>query len=580
MSGAQPLPIAAVREELCTALQSHGAAILTAPTGSGKSTQVPQFLAELFPGRILVLQPRRLAARMLAERVSQECGSPLGGFVGFQTRYERLFSAKTRILFLTEGILTRMLLDGSPLSDVSCIVFDEFHERSLNTDLGLAMAREQLRRSGSKTRIVVMSATMEAGPVSKYLDDAPIVRGTGRTHPVDISYCDQKTKLLGPMQAAAATLRDCLASRAEGDFLVFMPGGYEIRKTIECCSRTAYPEPLEFLPLYGDLPPSEQRRVMEPASRRKIIVATNIAETSLTIPGVRHVIDSGLARVSHFDAARGIDALETEGIARDAAEQRAGRAGREAPGTCRRLWTWLEHSAKPSRTPPEILRVDLAEAVLAVHAFGFRNPDDFPWFETPPPKMVAGAEQLLRSLGFLDHDGDLTGLGRRLAAVPAHPRLALLLRLGSENGCFEETAWAAALLAERPLITGGTSSRAENTARRQLAGRAAKNNALPASDFVAQTEAAQTAEKANFAPELCARLGIHAGAARDVARAARNFRDMARKLRWGDTSTHDRAKSFLQCVLRAFPDRLARRVDSGSLDCLLSDGRRADWTRA
>ena len=570
------LPIFSIREEFCAALLKRGAVVLTAPTGSGKSTQVPRFLAELREGRILVLQPRRLAARMLAERVAQECGSPLGEYVGFQTRYERVFSASTRILFVTEGILTRMLLGEGNLSGISCVVFDEFHERSLNTDLGLAMTQELRRTRRPDLGLVVMSATMDAKPVSHYLDDAPVISADGRLFPVEITHCDQKTKMLGPAQGAARALRECLASGAEGDILIFMPGGYEIRKTIECCSQTRYSEPLEFLPLYGDLPPAEQRRVMEPSSRRKVIVATNIAETSLTIPGVRHVIDSGLARVSHYDAVRGVNALVTEGIARDAAEQRAGRAGREAPGTCRRLWTWLEQSARPSRTTPEVLRVDLAEAVLAVHAFGYQKPEEFPWFASPPQKMVDGAEKLLRDLGFLDKDGKLTPLGEKLSLVPAHPRIAKLLWLGEEEGCFEETAWAAALLSERPLITGSTSTHADNTERRQQVRKSTQNSPLPSSDFLVQIQAVLQAEKANFAPDFCAKLGIHPGAARDVARAARNYRDMGRKMHWGHNDAPDSTKSLLQCVFCAFPDRLARRLDSGSLVCLLSEGRRAE----
>ncbi len=497
------LPIFSIREEFCAALRKRGAVVLTAPTGSGKSTQVPHFLAELYKGRILVLQPRRLAARMLAERVAQECGSPLGEFVGFQTRYERVFSSATRILFVTEGILTRMLVGDGELSGISCVVFDEFHERSLNTDLGLAMTQELRHAKRPDLGLVVMSATMDAEPVRRYLDNAPVVSAEGRLFPVETTHCDQATRMLGPIQGAAKALREILADNADGDILVFMPGGYEIRKTIECCSKMSYGKPLEFLPLYGDLPPAEQRRVMEPSSRRKVIVATNIAETSLTIPGVRHVIDSGLARVSHFDAARGVNTLVTEGIARDAAEQRTGRAGREGPGSCRRLWTWLEHAARPSRTTPEVLRVDLAEAVLAVHAFGYRKPEEFPWFEPPPRKMMDGAEKLLLALGFLEANGKLTSLGEKLSLVPAHPRIAKLLWLGAERGCFEETTWAAALLSERPLITGNSSSRATNTARRQEQKQARKSTALPASDFLVQTQAAQAAEKVNFSPEFC-----------------------------------------------------------------------------
>ena len=574
------LPIHSVKEEILLAIR-QGGVVITAPTGSGKSTQVPRFLLEAVPekSRILVLQPRRIAARMLAERVAFEMNEKLGATIGFQTRYERAVSADTRILFITEGILTRMMVADHSLKGVAAIVFDEFHERNVNTDLGLAMAKHLRDTVRKDLKIAVMSATMDAAPISNYLG-CPVVNSEGRTYEVSISYCPQQVKMLGPAAAAAKELSALLASDAQGDVLIFMPGAYEIRKTIEACSALRTPEKLIFLPLYGDLPPDAQRQVMEPSECRKIIVATNIAETSLTIPGVRHVIDSGLAKYNFYDSARGIDSLETRPIARDSADQRSGRAGREAPGTCRRLWSWIEQSAKNPRTLPEIQRVDLAEAVLAVKAFGFNDVNTFPWFEKPQQKMLDNAIQMLTTLGFISaSDGSLTETGRRLQSFPAHPRLALLMWLGSQESCYDLACYTAAIISERPLLSGVGAAPSMSRERRQSAKRKARGEKLPASDFITLIEAVQSAREAHFQADFCQRLGINERAARDVCRAADDFISLGNRMDWRQNNADDSEEACLKCILRTFPDRLARRKDSGSLVCLLSRGRRAELAR-
>ncbi len=574
------LPIYSVKEEILRAIH-QGAVVITAPTGSGKSTQVPRFLLEAVPegSRILVLQPRRIAARMLAERVAFEMNEKLGATVGFQTRYERAVSAATRILFITEGILTRMMVADRSLNGVAAIIFDEFHERNVNTDLGLAMAKHLRDTVRKDIKLAVMSATMDATPISNYLN-CPVVNSEGRMFEVAISYCTQQVKMLGPAVAAAKELAALLDSNAQGDVLIFMPGAYEIRKTIEACSAIKMPEKLIFLPLYGDLPPDAQRRVMEPAECRKVIVATNIAETSLTIPGVRHVIDSGLAKYNFYDSARGIDSLETRPIARDSADQRSGRAGREAPGTCRRLWSWIEQSAKNPRTLPEIQRVDLAEAVLAVKAFGFNDVNAFPWFEKPQQRMLDNAIQMLTALGFISaSDGSLTETGRLLQSFPAHPRLALLMWLGSQEGCYDLACLTAAIISERPLLSGAGVSPSMSRERRQSAKRKARGEKLPASDFLTLIEAVQTAKEAHFQADFCQRLGINEKAARDVCRAADDFISMGTRMDWRKNDSNDCDEACLKCILRTFPDRLARRKDSGSLVCLLPRGRRAELVR-
>lgn len=578
------LPVCQIQEALVQSVCQGQTVVLTAPTGSGKSTQVPKMLLNALErlslsGKILVLQPRRIAARMLAERVAAEMSVPCGGLVGYQTRYERASSADTRILFITEGILTRMLVSSPSLPGVAAIVFDEFHERSLHVDLGLAMARHCQEQKRPDLRLVVMSATLEAEPLLAYLPGSRHLHAEGRTFPVDIRYLRTHGDLSLYAQASQS-LVEILNERLPGDVLVFMPGGYEIRRAEEEFRRIRSSEPLAFLPLYGDLPPERQRAVMEPLPQRKVIIATNIAETSLTIPGVRHVIDSGLARVSRYDAARGVDMLETQKIARDAADQRAGRAGREAPGTCRRLWLELEQSHKPVRSVPEIARIDLAEAVLAVCAFGFADPRQFPWFEAPAEKPLLEACRLLEQLGVLAPAwGGLTALGRDIRALPSHPRLSLLLYQGARHGCFEETAMAAALVSGRPLLTGATSSRAQNSERRQAAHRRQRAVDLPQSDFLVQAELLRQAAEAHFNVERCQALGIHAGAAREAWRAYQDFLAAGRRLNWEVTSKPESEEAFLRCVLRAFPDRLARRRDQGTLLCDLAHERRGELAR-
>ena len=548
-------------------LPKGSALVITAPTGSGKSTQTPQMLLKrLSPSkRILVLQPRRLAARMLAERVAAELGEKVGATVGFQTRFERVFSNETRILFITEGILARMLIADMELPDVEYIIFDEFHERSLNTDVGLAMAQFSHREFRPDLSLIVMSATIDAAPVSRFLDDCPCVSSSGRMFDVAISYCPIQLKLEGAPMAAAKTLASQIRKGIEGDFLVFMPGGYEIRQTLEACRRVALPEDVVFMPLYGNLPPEEQRKVMRPADRRKVIVATNIAETSLTIPGVRNVIDSGLVRMNRYSNARGIDVLETMPIARDSAEQRAGRAGREAPGTCVRLWTELEQGAKPARTIPEIQRADLADTVLSVIAFGFNDPLAFPWFERPNEITVRRSVELLEKLGFiLPNHGGLTQIGRKLQAFPAHPRLALLVYLGAQNGCLEQTAMAAALLSERPLMLAGATPR-----------RMSRHSAV--SDFFPLFDALYAAKAAKFNADFCENAGINAAAARDILRTADDFKSLARRFETNESKDAD--VDFVKCILRAFPDRIARRPSMANRLCELPNGKHAELAK-
>ncbi len=569
----EALPILKIRGEFTEALRRTNRIVLTAPTGSGKSTQAPQFLLDapegtLAPGQVLVLQPRRLAARMLAARVAEERNGRLGDEVGFQTRFENAVSEKTRLRFITEGILPRMLLSDPALRQVSAVVFDEFHERSLATDLSLALIRSLQETRRPDLKLVVMSATLDAERLMAYLTPAAPMAGhdtdaavsphrqtatpvpkhlhaEGRRYPVEVRYRKGGAGNAQPWDLAADALGSLLAEGAAGDVLVFMPGSYEIRRTLEACRRHAGAG-VALLPLYGDLPAEQQNQVMRPdAARRKIIVATNIAETSLTIPGVRHVIDSGLARVQRFDAVRGFNTLFVEPVSRASADQRAGRAGREGPGICLRLWTQLEQNHRPAHQDAEIARVDLSETVLGLCMLG-HQPESFPWFEPPPAAAVGSAVTLLRDLGALETEArnskleignlepqdtqapatalpqisnfkfQVSPLGRRMSQLPAHPRLARLLLEASARGCLREATLLAAILSERSALL------------------APKTEEAPAEDpFDSDLHRLMTllhqARAAHFDPAACARLGLNASAARQIFRTQAYFHQVCHR---------------------------------------------------
>ena len=576
------LPIFDIRQDFSAAIRQGKNVVLSAPTGSGKSTQIPKMLLEDLPSgqRVLVLQPRRLAARMCAERIAEELGEQAGQTVGYVTRYERQARADTRILFITEGILARMLLNPSELDGTGAIVFDEFHERSIHGDLGLALARRLQRSGRPDLLLVVMSATLQAAPIMAYLGNCEAISASGRLFPVAVTYTHRNPKY-NIYQSAAQALAEVAAANPEGDILVFMPGAAEIRHCIEECTATCRGQALTFLPLYGEMPPEAQHAVMKPAKPgfRNVIVATNIAETSLTIPGVRHVIDSGLVKINVFDSMRGVNMLETQAISRDSADQRAGRAGRLAPGTCRRLWSELEQNGRPQKTSPEIERIDLCDAILTLAAAGIHDFVAFPWFEAPPEKMANAAVSLLQQLGLLTADGHLTELGGHVRRFPVHPRIGLLLWLGAKHGCYGLACRAAALLSERRLMQSASGNRAQFTEYRGGQRRNSKREGIPESDFLAQIQLLHEAAQRHFDVDFCNRAGIQAAAARDICRAVKDFEQAAPIV--CDTSASPSnippEATFLKCLLQAFPDRLVRRLDvNASLVCELQGRRRAE----
>ncbi|MFO7256872.1 MAG: ATP-dependent helicase HrpB [Bacteroidota bacterium] len=443
-------PVLDTLDDIRAALASHPIAILQAPPGAGKSTVLPLHLLDepwLQHRKILMLEPRRLAARAVAQRMAHMLSEDVGQTVGYSVRFESRTSRHTRIHVVTEGVMTRMIQPNDDLEDTGLIIFDEFHERSLQSDLALALVLRLCEQRRPDLRILIMSATLETSVISERLNRAPVVTSRGREFPVQLIYLDDGGDAHVSVRVAAAC-RQALREQ-QGDILVFLPGSAEIRRTLEILEEQ-HPG-FVVLPLYGDLPFDAQQRaiVPDPQRRRKIVLATSIAETSLTIEGVSVVIDSGLSRVPRFNARTGLTRLTTVAVTRDAADQRAGRAGRLGPGVCYRLWSERSHKNLVPARSPEIEEADLAPLVLSLAAYGIRSADELTWITPPPAGHLKQATELLQQLGALDGDA-ITARGREMARLPTHPRLAhMLTEAAHQEGMLPLAIDCAALLEER-----------------------------------------------------------------------------------------------------------------------------------
>jgi ATP-dependent helicase HrpB len=459
------LPIEEVLPQLLSSLAEHRNVVLQAPTGAGKSTGVPLALLNAAwrdARKIIMLEPRRLAARAVAHRMAQLLGEPVGQTVGYRTRMETQVSGATRIEVLTEALLTRWLQRDASLEGVACIIFDEFHERSLHADLALTLCLDAQQHLREDLRILVMSATLETTSVAALLGGAPVVTAHGRSFPVTTHYRNPLDSR-GPVRRGdedVARVTAGVVARAlqeePGDVLVFLPGQREIHRTQRLLEESSLPAATRILPLYGDLSLDQQDAALRAAApgQRKVVLATNIAETSLTIEGVRVVVDSGLARNARFDPAIGMSRLETRRISRSAADQRQGRAGRLQPGVCYRLWSQTEQASLLAHDLPEILDTDLASLVLELAEWG-TDPATLRWLDPPPAAPLNQARDLLRALEALDQQGRITAHGRRLARIGTHPRLAHMIIRGSEWGHRRVALEIAALLGERDLLRSG-----------------------------------------------------------------------------------------------------------------------------
>ncbi|HUK83393.1 MAG TPA: ATP-dependent helicase HrpB [Verrucomicrobiae bacterium] len=572
------LPIHEIKDLLLATLAKQRRLILTAPTGSGKSTQVPQMLLDggllqvgrarppgAPSGQIVVLQPRRLPTRMLAAWVASQRRVKLGDEVGYQIRFDDVTSRRTRIRYVTEGVLLRQMLSDPTLQGVSAIIFDEFHERHLYGDITLARALQLQESSRPDLLIIVMSATLDIAPLQKYLAPCETLSSQGRTFPVQVEYL---SKSLGDWQIwdAAAKELEQLVNTHDGDALVFMPGGYEISRTVQAVRDTLGSQ-FVVLPLHGDLSPNDQDAAVVRYDKRKIVVSTNVAETSLTIDGVGIVVDSGLARIPRYDSHRGINTLLIEKISRASADQRAGRAGRTAPGVCLRLWTQREHEQRAPQELPEIKRLDLAEVVLTLKASGVDDVKSFRWLESPAAKTLERAEELLEDLGAVDHHRHITGLGGRMLAFPLHPRYSRMLLAAQDLGCVRPIALIAALTQGRDLLVRAQGKQVAD-ARDELFGGETE------SDFFVLMRAWRFAERNNFNLERCRRLGIHAQTARQVGPLFEQFLRIAKDEGLDVSERPLNREAVKKCLLHGFADHVAKRLDSGTLRCALVHGRR------
>jgi len=553
--------------------------VLTASPGAGKTTIVPPALMNeswLQGRRIVMLQPRRVAALNSARRMAYLNGSPLGSIVGYQVRFDRKISRETRIEVLTEGLLTRRLQSDSMLEDVGLLIFDEFHERSIHADLGLAMAREIQTTVRPDLRIMVMSATFDPEPVAKFLGDCPILICPGFLYPVDISYDMPASNSNIPKAAARCIKKILLESASAGeipekarhpgvfrvstpsvdDILVFLPGAGEIYRTMKILEEEGCSNYARFVPLHGSLPLEKQDEALRPKGKRKVILSTNIAETSLTVEGVTAIVDSGWCRMLELDPAVGLEKLELRRISRASADQRAGRAGRLCSGKAVRLWAESDNVLLAGETVPEIRRTDLTGVVLELAAWGKNDPMNFGWFEPPSLSSVRSAQRLLNLLGALDSEYRITELGKKMAAVPTSPRLSLLLSVAEKYGVRKEAADVAALISERDIIAFSDKPKNSRTVGR--------------SDIFHRLDLLDLARKREFRDDsIDGRVDFRA--AFHVDKTSRHLLQQAEKCfdKSGFTNNgpSDRETSLLKAIVAAYPDRIAgKRAKSSAGD--------------
>ena len=570
-----PLPIDPLLPEIVRALRESSAIVLQAEPGAGKTTRVPRALIEAEAegsGEVWVLQPRRLATRLAAARVASEWGEKPGGRVGYQVRFEEVSGPRTQLRFLTEGILTRRLVSTPKLEGVRAVVLDEFHERHLAGDLALALLRRLQTTSRPDLKLVVMSATLETAAISRYLGDCPVLRSEGRLYPVEVEHLSAPDERPLETQVLGA-LKRMIQAGVEGDVLVFLPGGREIHRTREACAEWAERHGIEIHLLHGELSSAEQDRAVAPAKRRKVILSTNVAETSVTVEGVGVVIDSGLARIAAQAAGSGLPSLRLAKVSRASAIQRTGRAGRTRAGHCFRLYTRADYEARPAHETPELQRVDLAETLLALAALGVKDPSQFPFFEAPPESSTKAAFLLLRRLGAIDKDGAITDSGRRMLEYPLHPRLSRVMLEAEARGYFEEGALLAALLSEREIRTEARGFAGAGRASGEGGARGPKRSG--SSDPIESLERFERARSERFADRALRSLNLDPTAVRSVEAVRSRLTQRRRAGRGGATSMRAGAPkelALLQSLLSGFPDRVAKRRKAGAPELLLFGG--------
>lgn len=552
LSAWRDLPVSDALPALADALAEWGAAVLEAPPGAGKTTLVPLALLDapwLERQRIIMLEPRRLAARASAERMAGMLGERVGATVGYRTRLDTRVGPATRIEVVTEGILPRLIQDDPALDGVGAVIFDEFHERHLEGDLALALTLEARRHVRPELRLLIMSATLDGARFASLIENARVIRSEARAWRVAVRYLERPAP--DRLEAAVVTAIRRALAQDEGSVLAFLPGGAEIRRVVRHLEETGLPPDVLIAPLYGDLPREAQDAAIRPARarERKIVLATPIAETSLTIEGIAVVVDSGLARAPRFDPASGMTRLETRRISRASSEQRRGRAGRTGPGICYRLWRESETTQLPAFTLPEIIEADLAPLALALARWGTTDPAGFAWLDPPPAATYAQARMLLEQLGAIEAAGRITPHGQAMAALPLHPRLAHMLLVSREQGRGRLAALVAALLSERDVVKWAPGARdADLRLRLDLMRERGEAKHLPAG------------------------LSLDRGAAERTRQAARQIE---RQLRLEPAEPID-ARAAGRVLALAYPDRIAERRPGAHGQFRLANGKGAE----
>ncbi len=580
MAELTPLPIDPLLPEIVKTLGEARALVLEAPPGAGKTTRVPRALLDAWraggeAGEIVVLEPRRLAARLAATRVADELGEAIGKTIGYQVRFEDVSSADTRVRFVTEAILTRRLVRDPELRGVRAVVLDEFHERSIHADVALAWLRALKETRRPDLSLVVMSATLDAAPAARFLG-CPSVRSEGRSFEVTLEH-EPKDDDRPLASKVASAVRALLARGLDGHVLVFLPGAGEIRRASEALEKLASENDLVVVPLHGELPPAEQDKAIKPSARRKIILSTNVAESSVTLDGVVAVVDGGVARVASHDPWSGLPKLVIQKISQASAIQRAGRAGRQRPGICLRLYTKADFDRRPTHDVPEIGRADLTQLALELHA---SNKLDLAWLDAPPKRAWETAVTLLERLGAID-GARVTPIGERMLRFPVHPRAARLLVEGEARDVSDEAAILAALLTERDIRTATKASFGDARGRGGPSDRATEP-----SDLLALRDRFLEAEAARFSAGPMRASGLDGGATLSVDRARKQ---LARLARSGDRAGRDAARrsggpavatdtehELSMCILAGYPDRVARRLRPGGSALALAGGGSAE----